>query len=718
MQDNNKSRIIRILSAALAVALVFGLFTARLIRWQLIKGEDFLAESRESSSNYTILQAARGEILDSSGNPMIVNKSVYNVVFDASRLRRADYNDTIYKLILLMEECGEEWIDRLPIRRLPNGGYAFKEDSEAEIEYMKSASMLHLNDYATAEDCVKTMFSDDYYDISGYPAGYDLKIASVRYNMHRSAFSVRYPYTFAEDLSIEAVTVINENRPNLPGVSVEVGTIREYPASSLAPHIIGYIGALNAEEYSELLENGKIVSAENYTGYSYNDKIGKSGIEFYLEDELRGKNGKKTIVYSPESSYVTVDDKTIDPVSGHTVYLTLDSNLQEVTNESLARNVEAAQANGKELYQKKLEEGKPSEHQGEDCTAGAVVVLDAKTFGVKAMSTYPTYDLVKSLSDADYYTSLLAEESNTPLVNRATMGTYTPGSIFKPAIALAGLQEGSITSETEFHCSGLYNNPDFVDYHPTCMGIHNDTNVTTALQKSCNVFFYELGYRIGIRTMNVYCSLLGLGTTTGIEIGEREGILAGPDEYNLYHSGESWTDGLTVMAAIGQSDNSFTPLQLAAYCATIANDGVRLNTHIIEKITDYSRENVLYTTPKTALASIGVEQRYLNTVKAAMALVCEEGGTASRFKDYGVKIAAKTGTATTNEETHSDNATFIAFAPYEDPEIAVAIVLEYGAKATYVQNIAEDVFDAYFYKKTAAELFPDLPVSQAPSSDG
>lgn len=689
----------RQLICGILLALVFGVFIFRLAQWQLIEGADFLKESESTSSSFVVKTAARGEILDKDGNPLATNKTTYNLVFNSLELKRATMNETIHRLILLLEQCSAKWVDRLPITMDASGNYQFKEDSESEIEYMKSASMLRMNEYATAEDCVNAMLSEDFYDITGYSGEDALKIASVRYNMQRSQFSASYPYTFAEDLPIDAVTVVSEYISGIPGVSVEVSTTREYSVGTLAPHIVGTTGLLSAEEYDTLKAEGNTYSSDNIAGYAYNDKIGKSGIEAALEEELRGTNGKIVLETDAEGNLLDSSDKSVAPEPGNTVYLTLDSNLQAVANASLAKNVKAAQSAGKEAQKEAIAAGaEDTVGFGEDCTSGAVVVLRVEDFAVLASSTYPTYDLEKSLNDANYYEKILKDESN-PLFNRAMMGTYTPGSIFKPAVALAALQEGAITTGTEIYCSGRYNNEDFADYHPGCLGVHQDTSVFTAIEKSCNVFFYETGYRLGIRSLTPYCSLLGLGEETGIELSESTGILANPEEYKELHNAD-WTDGITVQAAIGQSDNSFTPLQLATYVATIANDGVRLRTHLVDKVTDYTRETVVSETESEVMAELGVDQSYLDDVKYAMSLVTTEGGTASRFADYGVKIAAKTGTATTVEGVHSDNVTFIAFAPYENPEIAVAVVLEYGAKGTYSMNIAEDIFDAYFYGKT------------------
>ena len=689
----------RQLLCGLFLVLIFGVFAFRLAQWQLIEGADFLKESEETSSSFVVKTAARGEILDKDGNPLATNRTTYNLLFNSLEFKRATMNETIHALIALTEACNAKWVDRLPIQIDASGNYQFKEDSETEIDYMKSASMLRMNEYATAEDCVNAMCSGDFYNITGYSDEDALKIASVRYNMQRSQFSASYPYTFAEDLPIDAVTVISEYISGISGVSIEVSTTREDRVGTLAPHLVGMTGLLSAEEYDTLKEEGKTYSSENIAGYAYNDKIGKSGIEAALEEELRGTNGKIVLETDAEGNLLDSSEKSIAPNAGNTVYLTLDSNLQAVANASLAKNVKAAQSAGKEAQEAAIAAGSDETVGfGEDCTSGAAVVLRVKDFAVLASSTYPTYDLDKSLSDAAYYEKVLNDKRN-PLFNRAMMGTYTPGSIFKPAVALAALQESAITSGKEIYCSGRYHNEDFADYTPGCLGVHGDTTVFTAIEKSCNIFFYETGYRLGIRSLTPYCSLLGLGEKTGIELPESTGILANPDEYKEVHNAD-WTDGITVQAAIGQSDNSFTPLQLATYAATIANNGVRLRTHLVDKVTDYTRETVLSQTEPEVMAELGVDQAYLDDVKYAMSLVTTDGGTGARFSDYGVKIAAKTGTATTVEGVHSDNVTFIAFAPYEDPEIAVAVVLEYGARGTYSMNIAEDIFDAYFYGKT------------------
>ena len=313
-------------------------------------------------------------------------------------------------------------------------------------------------------------------------------------------------------------------------------------------------------------------------------------------------------------------------------------------------------------------------------------MLDVSDFSVLASASYPTYDLNKYSEYSDYYIKL-AQDENSPMYNRAFVGSFACGSVFKPCVAAAALEEGILDNKTEIYCSQYY------DYYPTnvveCMHYHGSLDVTGAITQSCNYFFAEAGRRLGIDTMYLYAERFGLGEYTGIEVEESSGTLAGRDS-------TSWLPGNTVQAAIGQSDNAFTPLQLAAYAATIANDGTRQKVHVIDKITNYERTQTVedYSTPETVCTS-GVSQENLDIVQNAMLSVTQSSqGTAySMFGDYKVKVAAKTGTA---ENAGSDHTTFICYAPYDKPEVAIAVVLEHGAKGMYSMQVAKDLLDAYF----------------------
>lgn len=662
---------------------VFSLFVVRLFQWQIIDGQSYYDLSNTTSSSYIKLTATRGEILDRDGNPLAQNRTCYNIVFDDTLIDHDRINDTILELIGIMEETDTEWIDPLPIQLNEDGSYSFKEDYDSEIEFLKSSSMLHVNSYATAGECMTQLI--EMFNCKEYDPEDAIKIISVRYNMKKNLFDADSPYTFAQDITSQVMTVVNERAANMEGVRVDVTTIREYPDGALAPHIIGKTGPLTQEQYDSFKENDNLFDLEdNLSGYSLDDTMGQNGIEYALEDTLRGENGKLAIETDREGNLIS-SEVEVAPEAGNTVYLTLDSRIQAVTNASLAKNAKAAKENAVPT---------DDDPKGADCEAGAAVMINVKTGEVLAASTYPSYDLNKYISDIAYYNQLNNDETY-PMINRAFNGSFAPGSIFKPVVAAAALQEGVIDSTSTVNCTGTYTYYADSGYTPKCMGYHPNANIFTALQKSCNIFFYDVGRRLGITKLDAYGTLFGLGEKTGLEVSESAGILTTPENYER-RSGQTWTDGMTCNAAIGQQDNSFTPVQLVSYCASIANGGHRMQLHLVDKVTDYTRETVVEEKGATVLNEVGVDDENLEIVRQGMRLVAQAGGTASDFANYGVEIGAKTGTAQTGKG-NSDNVTFIAFAPYDEPEIAIAVVLEHGSSGTYSKNIARDMLNAYFY---------------------
>lgn len=597
-------------------------------------------------------------------------------MFDKAYMPTKTSNKTIAQLISLLRQRGEAWTDNLPIVINKSGKYEFVAGKEKEIAAMKAKDFLNMNPYAAADLCMNELIKK--YEVTGYSPADTRAIVSVRYNMTKSAFGLSAPYTFAPDISKDTVAIISENSPLLPGVTVKVTTQRQYPTGNLLPHILGTIGSISQDEYDTLKSKG----------YSFNDRLGKSGIEQALESSLRGTAGEKAVEITNTGS-LTSETVTKAPVSGNSVFLTIDSNLQKVVNASLAKNVLATQENGRKLSAQNYK-GSSSKH-GEDCVAGAAVVLRVKDFAVLAASTFPTYDVSKYLDDTNYYSTLL-KDNTKPLVNRAFNGVFTPGSSFKPSVALAALQEGKITNSTRISCPGVFTR--FADQGLSikCMGTHGSISLNTALAKSCNVFFCETAFRTGIESMNQYAKRLGLGVKTGIEISESAGTLAGKEERTA--KGQSWWNGDTSQAGIGQSDNQLTPLQLATYTATIANNGIRLQTHLIDKVTDYTRDKVITQKGAKEVDNAGVSEQNLKYVQQGMRSVVTSGTAASMFSHYGIAVAGKTGTA---EGPGSDNVVFIGYAPYDNPQIAISVVLEHGATSKYSNQVAKDIFDAYFF---------------------
>lgn len=673
-------KIGRSAACILLVLAVFVVYELRLVQWQLVEGDKYEQLSLSSRTDTIEIEAARGEILDRDGTVLAGNRSSYNIVYDALDMDYDRRNATIIQVIDLLEERGETWRDRLPIVLAEDGSYQYKEDSESAIQTLQEA--LSLAEYATAEECMAELAQQ--YDCQGYSKEDMRNVASVRYSMTQDGFSRTSPYVIAEDVSAETVGVISERSEEWPGIETRVAVTRYYGEDgALAPHVVGYTGVITDTQYQQAVEDGTTYDAENnISGYKWSDTMGRSGIEAAFEEELRGQRGEETI-YTDSSGGVESTAVTTAPEEGHTVQTTLDSDLQRVANLSLEKNIQG-------------------NIDARNCTSGAAVVLDVDTFGVLACSSYPTYDvnqLVESIAgDGKYYNQLINDEDE-PMVNLALNGVFTPGSVFKPVVALAALQEGQLSAATSVYCPGYYELAD-LRLGCTCGG-GNTWNVYGALAHSCNTFFSTVGYDLGISTLDPYAEYFGLGTTTGVELGEATGIMSNPQEYRENH-GVEWTDGVTSQTAIGQADNMFTPIQLATMCATIANGGVRLQTHFLDKITDYTGETVLEEYEPVELYDAGLSGDVLGVVQAGMQMVATEGTASNVFANYPVSIAAKTGTAETSSVPDTDpdytepNLSFICYAPADDPEIAVAVMIEQGNTGNYAKNVAKDILDQYF----------------------
>ncbi len=652
-----------------AVALIIAaIFVARLADWQLIHGGEYKALSTRSTSYNVDTQATRGEILDRNGAGLVTNTTHYKIVIDKLYADEDTLDNTLLFLMDLLGKTGDQWDDKLPVL-YSNGSYVYRTSAEEEIKTLRET--IAAGEGASAQECMALM-CDRYKIKAEYSARQRLALASVHYNMEISGYSNSNPYVFASDVSRDAVASVSENTQGVGGVDVQTYLVRAAQNPTLAPHVIGALGAITEEEYEQLSYSGK--------HYAINDTVGKFGIEAAFEAELKGEGGTKLIQRNSDGTIVDTVE-TINSKPGNTVYLTLDSRLQEIAGTSLKANIEAARAEGEAES-----EAKGEEMLGEDCQSGAVVMLDVSDFSVLAAASYPTYNLNKYSEYGDYYMSL-AGNSLSPMYNRAFSGTFAWGSVFKPCVALAALEEKTIKPDTKIFCTEKY------DYYPSnvvrCMHRHEELDLRGAITQSCNYYFAETGRQLGIDTMYLYAERFGLGEYTGVEIEESKGTLAGRDSTD-------WQPGNTVQAAIGQSDNAFTPVQLATYAATIANNGVRLKTHVVSKITDYERKTVIAdnSAPET-VDECGISAENLETVQSAMLNVtqAEEGTAYSVFGDYPIKVAAKTGTA---ENAGSDHTTFICYAPYDKPKVAVAVVLEHGVRGKYSMQVAKDLLDGYF----------------------
>ncbi len=680
MSKDNKNLNLRLIICGILVVLIFFGFTARLFNWQIVNADQYKEISAKSTSYTEVSDATRGEILDVNGKELAVNKTAYNIVINKIYISDDEINPIIVKLLQLCYVCNTEWIDALPIS-IVNSELVFDEDSEASLEYITGESMLNNDELTTPQQVLdelsKRYDADDITDLVTRR-----NVVSVRYNMERSGYSYSQAYIFAEKVSSDAVAVVSEQTQSVPGVEIRVSNERVIKNGSLAPHILGVVGSLSADEYEENKDKG----------YQMNDVIGKFGIESAMESYLRGQSGEKTIV-KDENGNIVSETESVKAKPGDTIYLTIDSNVQAVANYSLQRNINRARAEGvNEVNSAKANNKKQQERLGEDCYCGGAVMISTKDNSVIAAASAPNYDISKYYDSE--YNSWLNTHKHSPMFSRTFDGSFSPGSAFKPCVALAALQEKVITKNTAIRCTKHY------DYYPddivNCMGTHGSISLHSAMTVSCNYYFAETGRRLGATTLYMYAEKFGLGVKTGIEIDESVGVLAGRDS-------TTWYEGNTVQAAIGQSDNTFTPMQLATYTSAVANNGVRYKTHLVRKIVNYERdETVLYNDPEkpVVLADAGISKEHMKTVKSSMRSVVTSG-TATIVSSYPKAVAAKTGTA---ENAGSDHVIFVCYAPYNKPEVAVAVVLEHGAKGKYAMYTAMDMMDAYFYKKTVKQV--------------
>lgn len=727
-----KNERLRYILLGSIVGCVFLFYIFHMMRIQIAQGEDYAKQAVTGASITQTVSAARGEIVDCNGTAFTANSSVFDITVDSNYFEMKTLNSLLLRLITICRDFDHTWIDELPITA--ESPYRFTEDSETEIAMLKKK--LSVSENATVDDVIYwlrdtynlfsysdadvldrmrekqklTGYSDEdamawyrnrysltdatdeelilsmrgRYSMFQYTDEQARLLAGIRYTMTLEEFSAANPYTFATDVSDKMVAYVKEHSSELPGVNPVVSPVRQYLLGSLASHVLGVTGSLSAEDYTALKEEGETYSATNPSGYRISDIIGRSGIEKAYEKQLRGENGQLTIVQD-QSGNVLRAENTVEAVPGNTVMLTLDQNVQRVAQTALADRIALLNTRAPGL--------------GREADAGAVVAINVKTGGVIAMATYPNYDL------SQYYDTYdeLVTQNPSPLINRATQGLYTVGSTYKPAVAVAGLDSGSIDPSYLVRCTGIYTY--YNDYQPKCEGVHGSINVIDALRVSCNTFFYDLGRRMGIEAINEYSYKLGLGHTTGIEIPESAGQLSSPETREAI--GQEWYPSYDMQSAIGQLDNQFTILQMASYAATLANRGNRMQVHLVDKVWDYNMENVLDAAEPTVVDTIEADASVWDTVREGMIRSCYAGGTSwgtwgtQRGKTwsstYGVDITVAGKTGSPQVANNLVNSVFICYAPADDPEIAVAVIIEKGYEGDRAAPVAKAVLTEYFF---------------------
>lgn len=643
----------RTMTLLVVVLLVFSLFTLRLVQWQLIQGEELREKSDTTASDTYTITAARGEIVDRYGRPLATNRIGFNIVLNRSYLKEEDTNQTIIRILGILSESGETWQDSTPMSMTyPYTFFVDEGDSTANSTAVaKLKTTLGLNVYATEQNVIDRMV--ERYDLQDVPENLWRIVGGIRYEMKIKEYGYSNPFTLALDVSIKTVSTIKEYSMELTGVDIMEEAVREYPDGTILPHVLGLVGPIYKEEY-------ELLKAE---GYQMNDTLGKSGIELAMESELRGTDGVMQ-VQRTRTGEILSQEVIQEPVPGNTVVLTIDKVVQEQAQASLEQAIYDFQQT-------------PS---GKNASAGAVVVIDVRTGEILAMATYPSYDLNLYTSN---YSDYLNDPLN-PLFNRALRGNYRPGSTFKVTTGTAGLISGTITPTSTVYCNTTYTYWD--DYRPSCLGRHGNLNVVGALRESCNVFFFDVGRRTGLDEINKVATSFGFGQPTGIEIPENIGSLTQKDE--------NWQAGDIAQVAIGQSGTYASPLQLAVYAAIVANQGDRYEAHIIQAVRSYDYTTTYYeNSPVLASSMPGVDPAVFDTIEQGM-IAASLGHSGNYFANYPISIATKTGTPQKNNTAY--NCIMIAYGPTENPEIAIAIVVEDCTNSYLLGKAVTQIFDAYY----------------------
>ena len=678
MNENERKVVVRRMLLLIAVAcIIMGLYTFRLIFLQLVNGDSFKAKATNTTDYKFTVTAARGNIVDSTGKRIATTSTGYNVVLNKLQMGDQDLDTMLQQIVELLRQNDEKWLDTLLISE-PDavGNYTFTDSADSTSDQKTLADMketLGLQQYATANDVMEMLVEKNHLESFSLP--WQRVLAGIHYEMDRQAFSNVNNFIMAENVSQVTVAAIKEHSLTLPGVEIVETSTRSYEQGDILPAVLGRVGKITAEKWKVTDENGQVTYPLKEKGYNMNDVIGISGLESVYEDELRGKDGVETITRNSDG--VIVDTKiTTVPEPGHTVQLTINSDFQRAVDKALANNID--------MINRVYNTGDMK------AAAGAAVVLDVKDGSVLAAANYPSFD--QNLYATNY--SEYSADPSLPLFNRALQGLYTPGSTFKPAVAVAALDSGLINQYSTVNCTGVYTY--YKDYHPRCTrhGHSGNIDVVTAIKWSCNIFFYDVGRRLTSDVYDAYAYKLGLGQRTGVEVNEAVGRLTKKTDKN-------YTSSLDIQAAIGQGNTVVSPIQLATYAATLANNGVRYRTHFVKAILDTNTGEVLSETQPEVMDIIEGNGNTFDLVRQGMTLV--PSTISGKISSYPIAIACKTGTPQRSETyasgKHYLNAMMIAYLPADNPEIAIGITVEYGGYGARTGDLVVDIANAYFAMK-------------------
>ena len=678
---NLRYNIVTIFTYVIGIILIVQLFNL-----QIIHGSKYREESNTRLTRESTLEADRGEILDRSGNILVSSSQKFNLELYKSKIDNNSLNESILKIVQVLEKYNVSYTDNFPIKIEP---FEYTISDENLVNWKKNNN---IDEKATAEEAFNKF--KEKYKIENTDNKQARKIIAIRYAIAKEGYSSTKSLTIAKDIPREAVAEFSEKSDEFPGINITVQPVRVYKEGTLASHILGYASKIGSDEYQQKKDE-----------YDQNDLIGKTGIESLFEKYLKGQKGTKQIDMAVDGT-TTAEVVEKEAISGSNIVLTIDSKLQKITEDALKENIEKIKNGGF---------GKSYDAKGGSC-----VVMNVKTGEVLAMASYPDYNpqsFANGISSEEWKS--YNENKSYPLINKAIQSAYEPGSIFKMVTAIAGLESGNISLTEKINDTGQYikygekrNCWYYTDYHRG----HGYLNVIGAIQKSCNYFFYETADRMGIDTLDKYAKYFGLGTKTGIELpSEVSGTLASKEYTKSINT--TWNPGDTINAAIGQGYNRFTPLQMAKYISMVANGGNKIDVSIVKTIqnadgTEVSKDEIRkFVNEKLGISNddqnekINLNSQYVNAVKEGMRSVTSgEAGTAyARFKNFNIAVGGKTGSAEAGKDANGKdivNAWFAAFAPYDDPEIAVVVMVENGGHGNYTAEVARDIISEYFGMNT------------------
>ena len=664
----------------LLIAVMSGIFGVRLYDVQVTQASQVDHTPSGSHTYRTRVTAARGEILDRNGKVLIGNRASYNLTLIYAIVFSAENpNENLRKLTNLCNELGLEMTDHFPVTMEKPYTYTTDEYSSTWNSYFKTFLDERGWDSDISAPQLIRRLKDTYHLPADWTEEEARRVISIRYELDLRRWTSLPTYVLLNDVDSVSLAAITEL--NIPGVNVETSTVRQYN-TTYAAHILGRIGLMNAEEY-------EIYKEKDYAMDAY---VGKEGLERAFEDDLHGTDGLRVTTISADGTVLEEYYKTM-PQAGKNIELTIDIDLQKVSEDALEAHILSLR-----------------EDDG-DAEGGAVVVQEVKTGQILACASYPTFD---PATYSQKYNELL-ETDFAPLYNRALQAAYPPGSTYKMVTTIASIDSGTIGRWVEIEDKGIYRRFEDVGYTPRCMlyttagATHGYVNAMEALAVSCNYYFYEVGYQTGITKIDEVAKALGLGEATGVELDESVGRRANAETKKLLYSKgyDGWYDADTVAAAIGQSENRFTPMQLACYTSALANHGTRYKATFLQRVLSSDYSELLYESTPVVASQLNIsDEAYAAYTEGMRLSVTWANGTSHYYLgDYDVAVCAKTGTAE-HGGNGSDNAAYVLYAPADDPQIAIAVYVEKGTPGSRLAKVARAILDAYFSTSSNVDTVP------------